>query len=508
MVVGPWLTYCLHAVYDRYVSLCEAFSRAPDLNTIALDPASFWTPTDMMAFVSAIVDDRYNLQLSSQVLGEMGYTFPARTLDDSWPRRPAARRPHAVARTLARHGLSLARKVVSRTNRRRVRFAVCDLSCPRVAVWALARRTRFRALPLSVVSRWSFRLPVATFDARRSGLGGLPVTDEFQRIFVTLLPRNFPTLYLEGYEQARGEALRNHPSPLPVIASATGWYVNEAFKLLAAESARRRGRLVAIQHGAGYGMFRMAPAELHEARLADSYWVWGWAEAKAPSLRNVPDPRLSLLAVRGPTVNRRRRRTVLFVATEHPRYLYRFHSTPVDGQWNDYFDWHERFLASLPDAIRRVIRFRLPSLEFGNRVRQRVRHRFPSLRFDGRATFQRRLRSCRIAVLDHLGTTCLQALAADVPTVLFWDPERWEARPEAEPYFDGLRSAGILWDSPEAAAAKVAEIYPDPHVWWRSRVVRSARDRFVERFALARAEWKTAWVEAISREISSSRSGS
>ncbi|MBI3636429.1 MAG: transferase, partial [Candidatus Rokubacteria bacterium] len=44
IVIGPWLLSYLHAVYDRYVHLNEAFRRYGDLDTIVLDPASYRTP--------------------------------------------------------------------------------------------------------------------------------------------------------------------------------------------------------------------------------------------------------------------------------------------------------------------------------------------------------------------------------------------------------------------------------------------------------------------------------
>jgi len=76
---------------------------------------------------------------------------------------------------------------------------------------------------------------------------------------------------------------------------------------------------------------------------------------------------------------------------------------------------------------------------------------------------------------------------------------------EAESYFEGLRKAGILWDLPEAAAAKVEEIYDDPWAWWGSTVVQETRQIFVDRFASGRKDWVGFWVKALEEEMALSQ---
>ena len=93
----------------------------------------------------------------------------------------------------------------------------------------------------------------------------------------------------------------------------------------------------------------------------------------------------------------------------------------------------------------------------------------------------------------------------NVPTILFWDPERWEARPEAEPYLGELRRVGMLWDTPEEAAAKLTEVYDDPLRWWGSDETQAVRRRFTDRYALARADWVECWARALEHEYALSQ---
>jgi len=89
----------------------------------------------------------------------------------------------------------------------------------------------------------------------------------------------------------------------------------------------------------------------------------------------------------------------------------------------------------------------------------------------------------RLVIVTYIGTTYLEAFAANYPTILFWNPDHNEIRLSAKPYFDILRQVGILHDCPESAAEKVNEIYLGPLSWWLSSEVQEAKDKFCDQFA-------------------------
>jgi len=75
------------------------------------------------------------------------------------------------------------------------------------------------------------------------------------------------------------------------------------------------------------------------------------------------------------------------------------------------------------------------------------------------------MRKTNIVVVDHPGTSALEAFVINAPTVLYWDHDKYLIRPEAEPYFQALRDAGILYKDPVSAAEKVNEIFDNPEEW-------------------------------------------
>ncbi len=499
ILLGPWLIHAAHVVYDRYTHLVQALGRAGEgARTIVLDERSFRTPTDTLEFIDLVCGDPYNHQIFSEILTSLGMRFPARPRASQTSRSfvPLARRRNWTFERLQRVALA-AVGGVRRAGPRRGRVALMDLDGTRRQAYRLALATRLFAVPWRAAPRWAFALGPPRFDAARLGLRRVPSANEFERILADLLPRLLPTLYLEHYREARGAAVPAVRALPRVLVSANGWLGHEPFKFLAAEASERGRRLVAEQHGGGYGICRAIPLETHEARVADAFLVWGWAGAGAAGLVDVPSIKLS--AVRRPRRSRTGR-AILYVGNDYPRYLYRFQSTPMGSHLEEYFQWQERFLAALPASRRRDVLFRGHPADFGNDARRRVTRIFPEVGRDDGTPFGRRLRQCRVVVIDNLSTTLLEALVADVPTILFWDPNRWEPRDEAVDALGGLRLAGVLHDSPEAAARALEGAYDDPRVWWRRREVQTERSRFIGRYALARGSWTPAWSRVLAEQ--------
>ncbi len=505
ILVGPWLFHYLHAAYDRYMHLLEAYDKYPKWQTIVLDPQSFHVPQDTSEYIDSIREDPYNLQIFSQLFQAMGLFFPAQKLQPDWAvkKKPTLRAAGSGwVKVAVRRSLDQLEDVAQGLLSRRCEVALCDLAVSSITAWTLAWRSGLRALPLKPRGGWTQTTWNPIFDHRRNGLAALPTVNGFESVFVNSLPKNFPTLYCEGFHQAHKELLRKNPRIPSVIVSGNGWYFNEPFKFLAAEAQLKGRRLVAVQHGGGYGIYRAAPMEQHERCVSDSFLVWGWADQKKGHLQNVPSLQISSLTNRLGHRDPQKMRGVLFVATTNPRYLYRFYSSPQGTQLQEYFDWQLRFLRALPNPLRALILFRPHRHHFGHKLREWYSTEFPELRWDGNGTpFCRSLRKSRLVVVDHLSTPLLEILAANVPTVMFWDPQRWEIRDEAVPYFEELRRAGILWNSPEEAAVKVKAICHDPELWWRGQEIQQARSIFVDRYAREKKNWLDDWTKRLTEEI-------
>jgi|GEM_PF-569970 len=496
ILIGPWLTWHVRLYFDRYVHIQDAKKLYRDFDTLVLPPESFVVPKDTTDFFSLIESARYNWQMMSQILRDIGYAFEA--IRES-PSSPINRTQDLSLRNPAgQKDLPPLRPIVM----------LHELYCGQETAHELIQGANPIACEFVTAARRFAQMPDARMNQERQGLAGMPTQDEFEALLVKGLPQHFPTLWLESFQQARSLVAGLTKLIPSVIVSANAWYDNEVFKFFAAEASNRGARLVSLQHGSGYGVFLNSHAETFERRISDRYLSWGWRESNDQEVRPVPSPQVTDLkrkVAQAGSDSKENRGSITFFATAFCKYRQLFQSDPVFDQLDRYFEWELRFLARLPDALRSRLIYRPYMHDYGWGATGTIRSRFPTVLIDDvrswSATLPQRLKASRLVVIDHNSTTLLFTLALNIPTIMFWDPECWEVRDSAEPYFRELRRVGILWDTPEDAAAKAAEIYCDPAKWWGSADVQSVRERFTARYARASSEWISEWKQILMDEL-------
>jgi putative transferase (TIGR04331 family) len=491
------LLHYVQALYDRYAHVQHAVTELGRCEVVLLDEACFTSTTGCLDLVLRLIGDEYNLQAFSGILSMMGHEGPRRRF--SLGAASAGKRP-SLKRLLGRaaNGVTaFGLRVLSGPGLRRGSVLVGDLYADRIASWALCLRTAGVCVP------WKLYPGVLTMRSRpdhpaRGELALLPATSEFERIALSLAPRFFPRLYLEGFSEIRRRVRRVVVGRPKAIVAAVGWFYDEAFKLLVAEAAEQGARVAAVQHGGGYGIDDLAPYEDHERAVSDRFFCWGWAGTQDRRLRDLPSISLSRASFQADT----RLRTpiaedVLLINNNYPRYLYRFHTPPVGESVDEYFAWIVRFARALaPEAARHLV-VRPYGEDYGRGIRSFLTRELPGIRLDDGRPLRDRLHGARLVVIDHCATTVLEALSLNIPTVLLWDSAVWVPRATASDDMAALTDAGILHHSPEAAARTVSDVYSDPAGWWTRTGIQRVRREFVRHYAMSSRDWLSAWSSAL-----------
>lgn len=504
IVIGPWLSWYLEVLYDRITCLREVVDGRSDVKTIGLDPSSYATPADTAEFQRLAATDVYNLQLYTRILESWGVEMPRRSLPDGW-HETGGPLPDGFGRWYGQL-VGPTKAIVRRAQERVVRSS-------RVGIvgTAIPLKDRFRlwvATGGKIATCFRFcdsesRAARVSEGMRAAIVEWLAPRDEFETVVKRCLPADMPMSCLETFAERRHRALSKRPPR--VLVSAFGWYIDEGFKLFAAEAQASGCCLVAAQHGGYYGMLRAISPESHEQALSDRFYGWGWCNGLQPGTVVHALPGFPLADAARWVERRARdhsRARVVFITTMHPRYLYRFQSHPVGPQWMEYVSWQMRFASSVPPDVRRRLLVRFYPHNYGWNVHDCWRSRFPDVAVDDPpAPMGDHLVSAALLLLDHPSTTLLEAMAAEVPLVLFWNPERFAMRPSAVGPFDELRRARILHDTPEAAAAHVNEIVDDIESWWADPGVRDARGQFRHMFARSSPHWLNEWKNELLRHV-------
>jgi len=498
ILLSPWLSGFVDVFFDRYVHVNEAFSFCPELQTWLLDEREYFTPWDNVEFTALQTGDIYNLQLYSQIITSISHDFPMRKPLRSFvePQQPTRKTPLGWLKGALRK----LEPLIIETG-----FLSKDVV---LLKGNLSKRVQLR-LALTPGFRGSFlyqHFPPGRVDhqhpARRELAAVTATADPFVRMLVQALPRNFPGLYLEGYQSSRKLILDRYGSRnLPKLLLNWGdLRFHEYGKFLAGEMVERGGGIVDFQHGAGYGFSRLIGVERHTRQVSDKFYTWGWAgQENDPKLVDLPGAKLSLKSRQPGTSSRHR--MIMVVGTIYPRFLYRFQSYPLGTQWLRYIQAIMEFIEAVGPPRQGVLSYR-GWVNYGWGISEQVKERFPQVAVDHHDhSFRYQMNKSRVVVFDHLGTTFLETMAANVPSIIFFDRRHWGLRSEAQPYLDLLHRAGIFHDTPQSAARQVVRVYDHIDSWWFCRSVQDARKEFVDHFALNSPDWNRQWVDAITREL-------
>jgi hypothetical protein len=480
IIVGPWLLRWLHVLLDRRVRLEAAFAAYPGLSTVLLDTADYVVPRDALHFQRLILTDGYNLQVISQLLELESPGLERMRLEGGREEAPGL----APARTL---------KVLDWVFRKAASpILISELLPDRNDQRALLRALAGRGLP------FGGRLPEPPVvdPARRRQLelsGGAPL----EQAAGALLPSSLPALYLEGFAAARLATRRGWRKAPRVIASSTGWVFNEALKFLGAEFSEEGTKLVGCQHGGGYGFYRRMPTEILETAIADVYATYGWG-GKGGRFRALPFPRMRRLEAAGARRAPAEARRLYFVGNNMPLYPYQFSNVPFGTEVGTYLDDQAAFLRALPSAAAAAATVRSYPMDWGLKAAERLRREFPDLEHEPKGlSLVRGFTGARLVVMDCLTTSFLEALAFDVPTLIFCPPRMVEPRPESREDLAVLKEAGIYLESPEAAARRAGELLADPMIWWMSPAVRRARAHWAARHCGLAGAWPGDWADML-----------
>jgi putative transferase (TIGR04331 family) len=306
---------------------------------------------------------------------------------------------------------------------------------------------------------------------------------------------------VEGFERAYREMKKGYPDSPCAIFSNTAWQFDEVFKQWAASCAENGVILLGSQHGGTNGSLANLATLDHEIEITDRYYTWGW-EGSGDSKKIIPFYAARLVGMSGFKADNKTD-GILYVLMDPPRYLPAF---PFFIDFScDYIKWQFMFLDGIfPDLMPKLrVRFSLSTnsrKDYGWELPERWKDAWPDVAIDdNRVPFLESLNNCRIYVCDHMGTTFTEALSGNKPSILFWNPKFNRLTSEAQYYYDILRKAEILHDSPEGAAYTLNHVYDDVEGWWNETGRQETRMEFCERFARTSKNAVNMWLSEFKR---------
>jgi putative transferase (TIGR04331 family) len=135
----------------------------------------------------------------------------------------------------------------------------------------------------------------------------------------------------------------------------------------------------------------------------------------------------------------------------------------------------------LPEHIRRKLTVRF-FLGLSNEYYWQ--NRYPDIRLEaGVTSILKLIAQSRLVVHSYDSTGILETLTLNIPTICFWYGGLKHILNSAKPYYEFLRNAGILLDSPESVSEFIASNWDSVDEWWGSKEVQDARKEFCGQYA-------------------------
>ena len=308
----------------------------------------------------------------------------------------------------------------------------------------------------------------------------------FVEILRRMLPLYLPVAYVEAFADLRAQA---HALRIPrpqAIYTANSLHGHTLFKLLAADWRADGTKILNHQHGGNYGLDRVHAVENYETRVCDRFFTLGWTgeSAKQTVLPGALSPKSSR-ATGGRT-------KILLNCIAYPPSVFRIHFQPMPGTIETMLEQSAAFVQEMKGRCRMTLR---PSPnDYAMRTVDSLSAIDASMVIDNMETsgIHSYLES-DLVVHSYLGSSWLETLALDIPTVCFYDPETYAWREDSFGLVQALMNVGILHESGREAAKFVLTVQKDPKLWWKKSDVQDARSEFVSRYARFSTEWPALW---------------
>jgi len=482
LLCGEWLMHFSHVVYAAYLDVTRGTAITPQQTPIFGFSDFYdyqWTTVRNPAFSEQLRQHTARL-LGASHQGNLNFARQAIIFA----------RPQASPRQRFKSGIQRWGTSVLRARNAPLLFCHPYLTCSRLEWGTTLMKWR----------RWArhddLDYPIEVTAAvdggwRRRASSEMPVIG-YSDLVGALLPLYIPALYLEGFAAYRKKALDLGITRPKVIYTATGLNGHSLFKVLAADWQERGTRLIVRQHGGGYGIDRVHAIEEYETRVADRFCTLGW---RGDSPKQLP------LATPLPVSRRRRAKKnnqILLTCVHYPKQVYRVHFQPMPGTIETMIADTVAFVRGIRGQADLLVR-PLPN-DYGWGTVELLRQANPAIRLDDLRTIglNSYIRSA-LVVHSYLGTSWLETLALNIPTVCFYDPRTYAFRDAVQPFIDKLETVGVLHRDGAAAAQFVSSIMSDPQVWWQKPEVQEARRVFIDNYANYSENWAAEWEAEFKR---------
>lgn len=319
------------------------------------------------------------------------------------------------------------------------------------------------------IRKW--KIPVTSFDT------------EFTRLVKLLIPLWMPQVFLENFRfviSRLNHQVHVNLSANDVIFSACNHFTNDGFKIWAGLHLSNKVKFVIGQHGGG-PFHKFNGAGKFEQDVCDFFFTTGSGNLISNKIINVGQ-----FFSRFKYGSWNPKGNILLVTVALPLYSSDLRSMPLGyNQINSYYQDLFLFYSLLPNTIQQRTNVRLYKAgDYGWSLFEKWQSRFPDVILD---TCIKPLHvaasKSKIFVSTYNATTFNESLAANIPTIVFWNSSHWQWRSYSDIDFIQLNHVGIFHFDVSSAVNHIIKNWDHISAWWFSKPVQIARSSYCKKYA-------------------------
>ena len=283
-----------------------------------------------------------------------------------------------------------------------------------------------------------------------------------------------------------------------VFSTASISYYDFKKRLKLALSVERGAQSIGIQHGGAYGTFAVhSLVTAVEYENSHRFFSWGWEKTSYQKEKIIPLPSPSLSKLRYCC----KTEEIIFVNGISSILPLRINSLKQPNQVINERNDNSAFIKGLDNKLLSNLFYRPSfSLKSGGQIslldEEFIKSNFPKVRIIKGDLHARTMKS-KLLILNQPGTTFNIAMAANIPTICYWNPKFYYIDEMAKSYFKKLEDVGIIYNNPIDAAQKANKIWNDIDAWWGQATLQKARHDWTFKYARNSKYWFRDWVKTI-----------
>lgn len=469
ILCGEWLLHFTHIVYAAYLEVIRGngivsdeviIDVCSDFRVVATENAFF--NNQLRAHIFKLLNNRESIR----------YDFRAGTCTVG----SKSKMSHQLKQIFSHAAFG----------KKNVPFVICRpvLKCNRQDWFKTLRKWRGWARQDDFSYPVSFESEV-NVDWRRRKSADI-IINNFVDVVCCLLPIYLPVILLEGLSMFRSKAHALELFRPQTLYTANSLHTHSLFKTLFADWREEGTKLLNHQHGGAYGIDNFVLNEYYETSVADRFYTLGWSDDLSKQV-----PLAGAISKSKQLVTHKNNR-VLLTYVDYSNQVYRIQFNPMPGTIETMISETVTFVDNIKPCQNFVVR---PyKLDYGWGILDSLQQINPLLNLDDiNVPSVKSYSQSTLVVHNYLGTSWLETLAMNIPTVCFYDINTYAFRSKSQGFINELAEVGILHQSGIEAARFVLDVMDDPQVWWQKSDVQEARQAFVRNYANYSEDWARHW---------------